>query len=265
MNKQKTKILLIEDDVALGSSILELLELSDFKVNWFKDGIEGILFLNKNIPDIIISDLMMPNMNGEDFFLKIRKNSKFHVIPFIMITANIDNHIKLKQLKNGVNDFIIKPFIVKELIYKIKNLIDLSKNIEKKFSPDPYSKITIKLSVKDFITSLNEILIKHMKLKIDMNKISELLFISKSTLDKRVRKLTNKNTSQYIREFKLDYAVKLIRLGEKNIEYLAEETGFNSFSYFSTSFKSYLNVSPSEFIKSIESENNYFVKETIYF
>jgi DNA-binding response OmpR family regulator len=254
MGKHKLKIVLIEDDFALGSSILELLILSDFEVNWLKDGVEALKYLQKNIPDAIISDLMMPIMGGEELFLKIRKNNKFKTIPFIVITANMDDNIKFKQLENGVNDFIMKPFKVKELIYKIKNVIELKKNIEKKYTPDPFSKVTIKLSEKDFLTSLNEILVKYLKLKIDMNELSSQLFISKSTLDKRVRKLTNKNVSQYVREFKLEYAIKLINLGEKNIQYLVDETGFNSFSYFSTSFKSYLNVTPRDYIKSIQNE-----------
>ena len=106
--------------------------------------------------------------------------------------------------------------------------------------------------------SVNEILLKLMKSKIDHHELSERLFISKSTLDKKIRKLTNKNTSQYIREFKLDYAIKLINLGEKNIQFLVDETGFNSFSYFSTSFKSYLGMSARDYIKSVKNENNYF-------
>lgn len=254
MIKTNLKIVLIEDDPALGSSIFELLVLNNFEVNWFNDGLQGLKFLNKNIPDIIISDLMMPIMSGDELFLKIRKNSKFHTIPFIMITANMDNEIKFKQLKNGVNDFILKPFRVKELIFKINNLIELKKNIEKKYRPDPFSKVTIKLSKKDFITDLNEILIKNIKSKVDMEELSKELFISKSTLDKRIRRLTKKNVSQYIREFKLDYAVTLIRMGERNIQYLVDETGFSSFSYFSTSFKSYLDVTPRDFIKSIQEE-----------
>lgn len=254
MKNTKKRIVLIEDDLALGNSISELLKLSDFEINWFKDGIEALLYLNKNIPDVIISDFMMPYMNGEELFLRLRKNSKFQTIPFIIITANMDDDVKFKQLKNGVNDFIMKPFKVKEIIYKINNLITLKKNIEKKFSPDPFSKITIRLSEKDFMTTLNEILIKNIKSKIDMTKLSNELFISKSTLDKRVRKLTTKNGSQYIREFRLDYAVKLIHSGERNIQYLVDETGFSSFSYFSTSFKSYLNLTPRDFIKSIQGE-----------
>ena len=256
MIKQTTKITIIEDDVVLGETISEILELNNFEVIYFKDSMESLLYLNKNVPDIIICDLVMPNLNGEELFFKIRRNNKFNIIPFIMITANIDDDLKFKQLKNGVTDFIIKPFKVQELIYKINNLILLKNNIEKKFSPDPFSKITIKLSEKDFITSLNEILIQKIKSNIDINELSKNLAISKSTLDKRIRKLTNKNASQYIREFRLDYAVKLIRSGERNIKYIVDETGFSSFSYFSTSFKLYLNMTPRDFIKSIEAENN---------
>lgn len=254
MVKSKLKIVLIEDDLALGSSILELLSLSDFDIKWLKDGGKALLYFQKNIPDVIISDLVMPIMGGEELFLKIKENIKFKTVPFIIITANMDDDIKFRQLENGVNDFIMKPFKVKELVYKIKNVIELKKNIEKKYSPDPFSKVTIKLSEKDFLTSLNEILVKHLKAKIDMNELSSQLFISKSTLDKRVRKLTNKNASQYIREFKLEYAIKLIELGERNVQYLVDETGFNSFSYFSTSFKSYLKVTPRDYIKSIQNQ-----------
>ncbi|CAM3763645.1 response regulator transcription factor [Flavobacterium chungbukense] len=255
MIKQTTKLTIIEDDIVLGTTITEMLKLNNFDVLYFKDSLEALLHLNKNVPDIIICDMVMPNLNGEELFFKIRKNNRFNATPFIMITANIDDDLKFKQLKNGVTDFIIKPFKVQELIYKINNLIFLKNNIEKKFSPDPFSKVTIKLSEKDFITSLNEILIQKMKTNIDMNELAGDLAISKSTLDKRVRKLTHKNASQYIREFRLDYAVKLIRSGERNIKYIVDQTGFSSLSYFSTSFKLYLNMTPRDYIKSIEAEN----------
>nr|WP_314835914.1 response regulator [uncultured Flavobacterium sp.] len=251
MKSKKREIVLIEDDLALGSSISELLVLSDFNVNWFKDGVEALFYLNKHVPDIVISDLMMPHMDGEELFLNIRKNSRFNTIPFVIITANIDDEVKFKQLENGVNDYIMKPFRVKELIFKINNVLNFRKSIEKKFKPDPFSKVTIKLSEKDFMTSLNELLAKNLKSKIDINDLANQLYISKSTLDKRIRKHTNKNISQYIREFKIDYAIKLINLGEKNIQFLSDETGFRSLSYFSISFKSYLNVSPSDYVKSI--------------
>ena len=108
------------------------------------------------------------------------------------------------------------------------------------------------MSEKDFLTSLNELLLKGVKTRPNLEELSKKLFISKSTLDKRIRKLTNKNISQYIREFKIQYAMKLINLGEKNIQFLVDETGFGSFSYFSTSFKAYSQMSPRDYIKSVQ-------------
>jgi DNA-binding response OmpR family regulator len=252
MRKVQFKIVLIEDDLNLGASILELLVLGGFAVNWFKNGVEALDYLHNNVPDIIISDLMMPLMNGEELFLKIRKINKFNTVPFIIITANSNDGVRYKQLENGVNDYIMKPFKVKEVIFKINNILALKMQIENKFSPDPFSKITIQLSEKDFILSVNSILSKNLKSKVDINDIANLLHISKSTLDKKIRKRTNKNISQYIREFKLDYAIKLIDLGERNVQFLVDETGFNSFSYFSTSFKNYKDLTPSAYIKSLE-------------
>ncbi len=255
MKLQKKKIVLIEDDVALGNSILEILMISDFDVTWFEDAKSALQFLYKNLPDIIISDLMMPDMNGGELFLTLRKNKKFDTIPFIIITANMDDEVKMRQLEEGVNDYIMKPFKVKELIFKINNVLELRENIEKNFGKDPFSKVTIKLSEKDFLTSLNELLLKDIKSKNNLDELAKNLYISKSTLDKRIRKLTNKNISQYIREFKIQYAMKLIDLGERNIQFLVDQTGFGSFSYFSTSFKLYLDMTPREYIKSIQSTN----------
>lgn len=247
---KKSEILLIEDDLALGESLVEVLQLNNFNVQWCTDGKQAVEYLNKYIPEIILSDLMMPIMTGDAFLVHIRKHKKYNTIPFIMITANIDDGIKYKQLENGVNDYITKPFNVRELVAKIKNLLVFKKNIEKKYKPDIYAKITIKLSQKDFLTSVNEYIADNLKSKISIDDLANFLCTSRSTLDKRIRKHSKKNVSQYVREFKLDYAIKLIDLGESNIQFLADETGFNSLSYFSTSFKTYTGLNPRDYFKS---------------
>jgi len=251
MRVKQNEILLIEDDLSLGDSIAEVLRLNDFNVQWLVDGQKALEYLQKNVPDIIISDLMMPSMDGEQLFLNTRKNKKFNAIPFIIITANMDDGVRYRQLENGVNDYIMKPFKSKELILKIKNLLVLRNNIEKKYKPDPFSKVTIKISEKDFLSSVNDYIVGNLKSKISVDELSTHLFVSRSTLDKRIRKLTKKNVSQYVREFKLEYAIKLIDLGERNIQFLVDETGFNSLSYFSTSFKSYVGLTTRDYFKSL--------------
>jgi len=251
MKFKKSEILLIEDDLALGSSILEVLQLSAFTVHWCTNGLKALDYLKNNIPDIIISDLMMPFMDGEELFANIRKDEKFNTIPFIIISANMDEGVKYRQLENGVNDYIIKPFQSKELILKIKNILVFRNNIKNIYKLDPFSKVTIKLSTKNFLESINDFLLKNIKSKISVEELSTHLFVSKSTLDKKIRKQANKSITQYIREFKIDYAIKLIDLGERNIQFLVAETGFKSFSYFSTSFKLYVGQTTRDYIKSL--------------
>jgi YesN/AraC family two-component response regulator len=229
----------------------ELLTLNHFNVKWLKNGVEALHYLKSNVPDIIISDLMMPLMDGEQLFLNLKKLKTLNVVPFIIITANLDDTIQLRQLEHGVTDFIRKPFKTVEFLLKIQNLIALKQNIINKYKPDPFSKITIKLSEKDFMSSVNEIVLKNIKSKVDVNELASQLFISKSTLDKKTRKYANCNISQYIRELKLDFAVKMMDLGERNFQFLADETGFNSLSYFSTSFKQYKGITPRDYVKNI--------------
>ncbi|MBX9889430.1 MAG: response regulator [Flavobacteriaceae bacterium] len=248
----RKKILLIEDDVMLGGTLKEFLVLSNFYVKWVKSAKDGFSYLVKNKVDVVISDLMMPSISGEQLFLMIRKDKKFSSIPFIMITANASEEVKFRQLELGVNDFISKPFKIKELGLRITNIIDFRSKVIKQVSPDPFSRITITLSDKPFLDKIDEILAQSLKLNLTLEEIAFKLNVSKSTLDKKMRKLSNVNTSQYIREFKLNYAISLIKLGERNIQFIAFESGFNSFSYFSTSFKSYTQMSPRDYIKFIE-------------
>jgi len=247
--KIKKKIVLIEDDSILGSTIFQILTLSEYEVKWFQEGIGAIKYLNKNNCDFIISDLMMPNMSGQELWNEICKEKNYDTVPFIIITANLDEVVKFSLLESGISDFITKPFKTKELIFKIRNLLNFKMKILKKNIPDPFSKVTIKLTQKDFVSSLNEVLSKNIKSQINTEQLSKMLFTSKSTLDKNIRRFSGKNTSQYMREFRLEYAIKLINLGERNINFLCVESGFNSASYFCTSFKAYTGLSPRDFIK----------------
>ena len=89
MKKKASKILLIEDDISLGQTVSELLEVNDYEVKWCQNGLEAYHYLETKIPDIIVCDLMMPIMSGEELFFKIRKLKKYDEIPFLIITADM--------------------------------------------------------------------------------------------------------------------------------------------------------------------------------
>jgi AraC-like DNA-binding protein len=192
---------------------------------------------------------MMPIMSGEELFLKIRKYKKYDEIPFLIITADITFEMKIKQLENGVNDFIIKPFKIQELLLKIKNILHFKDVLIKNNTQDPFSKVTIKLKNKNFFEKLNDIIVTNIKTNITLDKIATELCISKSALDKKIRRDKQMNTTTYVRQLRIEYAIRLIEAGETNVQQLTEACGFNSLSYFSISFKAYTNTSPKSYIK----------------
>lgn len=194
MKASKPQILLVEDDISLGQTISELLQVNNYEVKWCKNGLEAFQFLENNLPDIIVCDLMMPMMTGEELFLKIRNFRKFDQIPFIIITADMTFDNKIKQLENGVNDFINKPFKIQELILKIKNFLHYKETVVKQ-SQNPVSKIQIKSRKNDFFEKIDEIILKNIKSDITIEKLAKEIFVSKSTLDKKIRKFKEVNVS----------------------------------------------------------------------
>ncbi len=246
MKKNRT-ILLVEDDLSLGQTLSELLVVNGYEVHWSKNGVEALQYLDSQLPEIIVCDLMMPIMSGEELFLKIRNFRKFDQIPFIMITADLSFESKIKQLQNGVNDFINKPFKIQELVFKIQNFLDYKQKVINQ-SQSPVSKISLKSRKSDFFDRINQIIITNIKSDITVEKLAKEVFVSKSTLDKKIRKDKKVNVSTYIREIRLNYAIRLIEAGEINVDTLASESGFNSTSYFSVCFKSFTGLSPKKYI-----------------
>lgn len=242
------KILLVEDDLSLGQTILDLLEINLFKVKWCKTGYEALHFLERSTPDAIVCDLMMPSMNGEELFFETRKISRLDKIPFIVITADITFDMKIRQLEHGVNDYLTKPFKIQELILKLKNIIKFASKLTV-INNQKIETTVPKLKKKNFLEILNSIIEKNMHLPLDVDVLAAKLYVSKSTLYKKIKKLTNCNTTQYVREYKIQYAIQLIEEGETNVQTLADNTGFGSLSYFSVCFKRYTKVSPKKYIQ----------------
>jgi DNA-binding response OmpR family regulator len=247
MSVKNLELLLVEDDIALGQAFSDLLSINGYTVNWYKNGFEAFEYLENHLPEVIVCDLMMPVMSGEELFLKIRKYKKFDLIPFIIITADVTSESRIKQLENGVNDFIHKPFKIKELILKIKNILDFKETLINQ-TKNPFQKDSPEYKKNIFFQKLDTVIVKNIKQNITIEKIANEIFVSKSTLDKKIRNFKNVNTTTYIKKIKLDYAIRLIEAGETNVDALASECGFNSTSYFSVCFKEFAKISPKKYI-----------------
>ena len=195
----KTKILLVEDDENIANTLIDYFQTLNFSIHWSSDGLAGLKSINTFLPDVIVCDLMMPVMNGEEFYKSIKKRPAFHSIPFLVISANSSIESKLKQLELGANDYIIKPFKFEELVFKIKNLLQYKDTILSDKKQFNFNKLN--LNLKTFDNQLDEYLLKNITTNFDISLLADHLNMSNSTLDKTIRKKFRVNVSKYIRQF----------------------------------------------------------------
>ncbi|MCR9183597.1 MAG: response regulator [Flavobacteriaceae bacterium] len=249
-NLIKIKILLVEDDENIAHTLIDYFQTLDFLIHWSSNGVAGLKSIKTFVPDVIVCDLMMPVMNGEEFYKTLKKNDSFNSIPFLIISADSSIDSKLKQLRLGANDYIIKPFKFEELVYKIKNLLDYKDTILLDKKQIKFNKLN--LNLKTFENHLDEFLLENIMSNFDISLLAEHLNMSNSTLDKTIRKKFRVNISTYVRQFRLEYAISLMNKGFESITEIAFQSGFSSASYFSTSFKKYKSKTPKEYIKTIK-------------
>jgi DNA-binding response OmpR family regulator len=244
---KKRFVLIVEDDLALLLTLKELLENSGFEVRTAKDGKTAMQEIYRRLPDLVITDLMMPNINGYKLFTKIRKDEKYNTLPFIIITANVLIEEKMKLLEKGVNDYIIKPFSFHELVFKINNILSFKEKLINKYEIKINQSILGNDNDDYLLNKVDEFILLNIKHSFVVGDIASYCNVSKSTLDKRIRKITSKNISQYVREFRLEYSIKLMEKGVRSIKKVYIESGFNSPSYYCLAFKNYKGISPKKF------------------
>lgn len=243
----KKSVLLVEDNQELSSFIKNELE-PQLAVRQVFDGEEATKQAQLNLPDIIISDVMMPKLDGIELCKWLRENELTSHIPIILLTARADMESKLIGLKTGADDYLVKPFNTTELKTRVNNLLQQRKQLSEK-----YKKI-IELQPNDIvITSSEEVFIKKLKSVLEHNidndefdvpRLAEELGISRMQLHRKITALTGHSTTSFIRHQRLLHASQLLQAGEP-VSQVAYAVGFNSLSYFSKAFKKQFGVLPS--------------------
>lgn len=242
-------ILIVEDDTSIRESIVDMLEINGFEVISTENGKAGWDSIVKSSPSLILSDLMMPVMNGYELLEKVRKNSSTELIPFIMVTAKVDIESKLHGLELGADDYITKPFEFKELMLKITNLVEIRTKVMQRFHIDP-GQLNLDSEEKVFMNKLRFILEEHIdQSDISIDFLCDHLYVSSATLNRKIKKITGKSPNVVIKEFRLKRAKDMIQLNYGSLSEIAAKTGFNSLSYFSSSYKDFFGCSPNEHLK----------------
>lgn len=240
------KVLVVEDEMQLRENIVELFQSRNYEVFGAENGFEGYEIAHKQLPDLIVSDVIMPEEDGFGLLSRLRKNPATELIPVIFLTAKNMLEAKIEGLELGADDYIVKPFSAAELLARSTNLIQKQEKLLKKgllsvstedIQPKP------ELLVKEIIAFIEENL-SNFNLSVEM--VAKHLKISKSTVQRKLKAAVDKNLNQLIREYRLEKARKMIERQAGSLSEIAVATGFNSLSYFSYSYKKYYGTAPSQ-------------------
>jgi DNA-binding response OmpR family regulator/nitrogen-specific signal transduction histidine kinase len=244
-------VLIVEDNNDLRHFIYETIE-KNYQVIQAADGKEGYEKAVAEIPDLIISDVMMPVMDGFKMTGKLKKNSHTSHIPVILLTAKASQQHRVEGLETGADDYLIKPFDAKELLVRIQNLIQQRKLLRKKFAGEIIlkpSEIAVTSADETFLTNVMQAIEKNMGDEdFGVEELAREVNMSRSQLHRKLIALTNQAPSEVLRNTRLLRAKELLQKKYATPSEVAYKVGFNSHTYFSKCFKDEFGISPGEVI-----------------
>ena len=252
-------ILIVDDDAEIAHYIKT--ELSDwYRFDHARNGKEGLKMLLTGKYDLVISDVMMPVMDGVTMLKKIKGNSNVSDIPVILLTSKSEVENRLEGLRKGADAFLAKPFNMEELHILIDNLVDNVRRIRGKYSGAQGQKAKIEqIQVKGNNDALMERVMKYMNEHLadpDLNveKLTEDVGISRAQLHRKLKEIAGVSAGEFIRNLRLEQAARLIEEGQINITQVAYSVGFSNQTHFSTVFKKHYGMSPSEYAETKRKE-----------
>jgi YesN/AraC family two-component response regulator len=248
----KSVVLIVEDNEDVMQHLTQNLEES-FLIKQAVHGKEGLEKAAAFIPDLIISDVMMPEMNGMEMCKKLKSEATTSHIPVILLTARADVENIIEGLETGADDYITKPFNIQELITRSNNLIEQRKKLREKYSAqvemEP-GKVVVKSADEKFLQHTIEMIEKNMgDCDFDVNNLYPAMNMSRMQLFRKLKALINQSPGELIRSIRLKRAAQLLKQNYGNIAEIAYEVGFNNLSYFAKCFKEKFGVLPSEFVR----------------
>jgi len=249
-------ILIIEDNADLRNFIKA--SLSDrYHILEAENGDHGIKQALKYIPDLIISDIMMPVKDGIQVCEELKSNILSSHIPIILLTAKSTTQNKIDGIKTGADAYLTKPFHTDELLVRIQQLIESRDLLRKKYTEDRTKSdkeehtIGSKFDI-EFINNLYSFIISHIDdPDLSVDRIAKENFISRSQLFRKLKAISGQSPNELIREIRLKKAMSLLKENGKTVMQIASEVGFKNEKYFSTRFKQHFGISPSEVFQSV--------------
>lgn len=256
----KLLLLVVEDNREILDYVAESF-IDEFDVLKAGDGREGLALALDKVPDVIISDVMMPNMDGNAMCRALKKDVRTSHIPIILLTAKDSFEAKEKGYDSGADSYITKPFTHKLLRSRILNLLQQRRRDKMLIQESKETNLAQKKEQlrealnkvdQEFFDKLNKLIEENISGDVDVNLIASNLAVSTSTLYRKMKALTGISTNEYIRKYKMQYAEHLLLEGKYSISEISFMVGMNSVAYFRRCFKAEYGEIPSEYLKKLQ-------------
>ncbi|MEX0314956.1 MAG: two-component regulator propeller domain-containing protein [Allomuricauda sp.] len=248
--KELPLLLIVEDNQEI-RTLLEDSFRESYNVYSSINGSEGIEVARDIIPDIVISDITMPIMNGLELCEKLKTDQRTSHIPIILLTARSSHTFKLEGYQHGADEYITKPFDLGLLKIRIKNLIESRQALREKFKKEIILKpkdIAINNADEMFLEKIMDIIEKNMaNTKYSISMLAKDIGMSHSVLYRKIIALTNQNINDFVKSMRLKRAAELIQKSDFTINEISDRTGFSNPKYFSTCFKNEYGKTPSQY------------------
>ncbi|MBL7798901.1 MAG: tetratricopeptide repeat protein [Saprospiraceae bacterium] len=241
--------LVVEDNLELRGYIREQLD-GAFRVLLASDGREGLQTALRYIPDLVISDVMMPGMDGNQLCAALKSDEHTSHIPVVLLTARAGQESKIEGLETGADDYLTKPFDSRELLTRAQNLVRQREALRKQFSR------TVVLKPQEIaLTSTDERFLQRIQQSLDDNlgndqfsveELASAVGMSRSQLHRKLTALIDQPPVEFIRNFRLRRAKEMLEAGAGNVSEIGYAVGFSSPAYFSKAFRDAFGVAPSE-------------------
>jgi signal transduction histidine kinase/DNA-binding response OmpR family regulator/ligand-binding sensor domain-containing protein len=259
-NSENTTLLIVEDNKDVRDFIKSILD-SKYMVIEAEDGEDGYTKAMEFVPDLIVSDIMMPKMTGDTMTEKLKKSHVTCHVPIILLTAKAAEEEKVNGLETGADDYLIKPFNEKELLARINNLIIQRRSLREKYLREAEinpTEVAVTSLDKKFIENVMDYVEENLSdPQFSVDNLVSKLAVSRAQLYRKFSSILGEKPNEFIRKYRIKRAAELIRKDFGNITEIAFEVGFNNLSYFSKCFKNVYKITPHEYSKNYLTNKNY--------
>ena len=253
------RILVVDDDKGVREALSEFLISLGYTVVMAENGEEALRQYRKGEFDVIMADLIMPNMDGMELLRRIRDTKNDEVI-FLMITGHPSIGTAVEAINRGADDYITKPFSPKYLEARIRNLVEQRKRLKKKFSDKIYVKpkdITLNSLDESFLQKIIETIDQNMNnSEYNIEDMCKDIGMSRMQLYRKLKAITGLSANELIRTQRLQRAAQLLEQDVLNISQITYEVGFNDLKYFRSRFQEHFGMTPSDYIKKHKKTEN---------